>query len=57
MRKILRAITRAKEVGIDGNTEGDGFQMGGTVVVRKGGGIVYEFRQQDFDGWGRGGWG
>ncbi|KAI9296706.1 PRX_like2 domain-containing protein [Neoconidiobolus thromboides FSU 785] len=39
------AMKAAKEANIQGDFKGDGFQLGGTFIVKKGGGVVYEFRQ------------
>lgn len=32
---------------IKGDTKGDGFQNGGTLVIDKGGSILYEFTQEN----------
>ena len=47
--KIARnALSRAKQVDIQGNMKGDGFQMGGLLVVAaKGEKILFEFRQDN----------
>lgn len=47
--KVARnALSRAKIYGIEGNMKGDGFQMGGLIVVAaKGEKILFEFRQEN----------
>ena len=47
--KVARnALSRSKLLNIDGNMKGDGFQMGGLLVVAaKGEKILFEFRQEN----------
>jgi prostamide/prostaglandin F2alpha synthase len=34
-------------MGVSGDLEGDGFQNGGTIIVDKGGNLLYEYKQLD----------
>lgn len=50
LKKVTKdAMTRSKEVGIQGNMAGDGMQTGGTIVISKGGAeVLYLFKQTTF---------
>ena len=41
------AYSKSKGMGISGDMKGDGFQNGGTLVVAKGGKLLFEHRQLD----------
>lgn len=42
-----RALIReTKDKGVKGNMKGDGWQLGGLLVVEKGGKVLYSFQQQ-----------
>ena len=34
-------------MGVSGDMQGDGFQNGGTIIVEKGGKLLYEYKQLD----------
>lgn len=38
-------VRRAKAKKVDGDMKGDGFQMGGLIVVEPSGEIIYRFKQ------------
>jgi len=40
--------SRSKEAGITGNTAGDGMQTGGTLIVEKGGNVIYSHKMTNF---------
>lgn len=47
-RRVYEADSAAKKAGVTGNLKGDGFQLGATFVIKKGGELTLEFRQQSY---------
>ncbi|VDK30762.1 unnamed protein product [Dibothriocephalus latus] len=46
-RSAGRALVReTKDKGVKGNQKGDGWQLGGLLVIEKGGRVLYSFQQQ-----------
>ncbi|XP_054772120.1 prostamide/prostaglandin F synthase-like [Lytechinus pictus] len=45
-KRSREAISKAKSQGISGNMSGDTLQMGGTLVIDKGGKVLLEFKQE-----------
>jgi prostamide/prostaglandin F2alpha synthase len=45
---LYRKNSEASKKGITGNLKGDGFQLGGTIIVDREGNVVYSFKQSKY---------